>query len=69
MFNGLTYTNDYLISFHICTDDKRGLLWIEVVTYENGKPRQTKDFSGNDYGAALDYYQRRQAELKEQYGE
>jgi hypothetical protein len=69
MIDSVTSTKNYSIRFSICTDDKQGLLWIEVITYEANKPRQTKDFAGNKYGKALEYYKRRQAELKAEYGE
>ncbi|MEI6296198.1 MAG: hypothetical protein WCO84_00950 [bacterium] len=67
MFNGATSTDNYNISFHICTDDKKGLLWLEVVTYEKGKNRTTKDFEASKYKEALDFYKRQEIELEEKY--
>lgn len=69
MISSVTTTKNYSIKFEVCADDEMGLLWLEVVTYEPKLPRQVKDFCGNDYKKALDYYKRKQAELKTQYGE
>ena len=67
MINSVTSTENYCVNFNICTNDEKGLLWIEVVIYEKGHPRTTKDFTGNDYGKALNYYRKQQTELKEKY--
>ena len=68
MIQGVNSTSEYSVHFSVCTDDVRGLLWLEVTVYEPRYPRTFKQFAGNEYGKALEYYNRRQKELKEQYG-
>jgi len=68
VIQGTTTTDKYSVQFNVCTDEERGLLWLEVRRYESNKPRTVKDFSGDKYGEAIAYYRRQQAELKEQYG-
>ena len=68
MITSVTSEADYSLHFSICTDEARGLLWLEVVIYEKGNPRRTKDFAGNEYDKAIGYYRRLQAEFKKIYG-
>lgn len=68
MIQGTNTTKKYSVHFSVCTDDERGLLWLEVVTYEPNSPRQVKDFPGDKYGDAIKYYEARQNELKQIYG-
>ena len=68
MIESVNTTSKYSVHFSVCTDDDRGLLWLEVRVYEPGFPRTIKDFPGSEYGKAIAYYKDRQKELKEQYG-
>ena len=70
MIEGVTHTSKYSIHFSICTrDEGNRRLWLEVVTHEPHIPTYKKLFTGNEYGKALDYYKKKQVELKAEYGE
>jgi len=47
------------------------VLWIKVETHEpksKGSKLYYKDFPGNEYGKAVEYYKRHVMELLEEYG-
>jgi len=68
MLKSITNTPDFNLLLAICTNDNEGLLWLEVSWTERNNPiRHTKDFAGNEYGKAIAYHDKMEAELHERY--
>jgi len=61
-------TDFYSIRMDVHTDDSRGELWVSVKVHENNKLYNTENFPGNKYKDALEYFNRRESELKAAYG-